>query len=50
MIRRLLSLFLRPARDTLSAQIASRAMRLHNRQREAANRYIAVHEALRRGK
>ena len=43
MIRRLLSLFRKPS---VSVHIARRAERIHNRKREAADRYIAVHSVL----
>ena len=50
-IKRLLSVFRRKAKkpDTYTL-IARRAERVSNRKRDAADRYIAVHEALRGGK
>jgi hypothetical protein len=45
-IQRILALF-RPKKQDVSTLIARRAERVSNRKRDAADRYIAVHEALR---
>ncbi|MEI4473548.1 hypothetical protein [Frigidibacter sp. MR17.24] len=47
MLRLLLNLLRRPAP---SALIARRAERVANRDREAASRFIDIHETLRRGR